>query len=294
MWSLGLGTKVPGRAYSAGVNVPDADLEREYSPSSRVGGSSAPFVADYEARSAAATAALQGVADVLAGGHIVVPGRPGSPVLVFVHGGYWQALSAAASMYLAPGALALGWSYAAIEYTIAPAGAVESMVGECRDGLGAVIAALTDRLGAPPHRVVLAGHSAGAHLAAMVAVAGEPPAAVDRVVLVSGVFDLRPLLRTTVNDPLGLDELRAGRLSPQLLEVAAPCRDGRTEVVVAWGDDDTKAFAAQSLAFVGHLEARGVRAVGFECAGRHHFDIVDDLVRPDTVLGEATVGAWRR
>jgi arylformamidase len=223
---------------------------------------------------------------------VVVPGRPGAPVLVVVHGGYWQALSARSSTYLAPAARALGWSYAALEYTIAPAATVETMVGECRRGLADVVAALEARCGAPPGGVVVAGHSAGAHLAAMVAVVDTPPVPVDRVVLVSGVFDLRPLLHTSVNDPLGLDELRATRLSPQLLEVAAPCRDGHTAVVVAWGDDDTAAFAAQSVEFARRLRDAGVPVVALECAGRHHFDIVDDLVRPDTPLGAVTVGTW--
>lgn len=291
MWSHGGGTKVPRPAYSERMPVPDDELEREYSPSSRVGGTSAPFVADYEARSAAASAALGDREEVLADGTRLVRGEPGAPLLVFVHGGYWQALSAAASTYLAPGAVGLGWSYAALEYTIAPAGTVSSMVDECRCGLERVAESLA--ASADPAVIVLAGHSAGAHLAAMVAVAAEPPVPVDRVVLVSGVFDLRPLLRTTVNDPLHLDESSASTLSPMLLGIGESCAAGRTEVVVTWGDNDTAAFAAQSRAYADMLRAAGVAVCDFECAGRHHFDIVDDLVRPDTPLGSASVGTWR-
>lgn len=290
MWSHGGGTKVPTPAYSDRMPADD-DLEREYSPSSRVGGSSAPFVADYEQRSATASRSLADVEEVLADGTRLVPAAAGAPLLVFIHGGYWQALSAAASTYLAPGARALGWSYAALEYSIAPAGTVATMVDECRDGLAAVV----DRLAAAgrPRALVLAGHSAGAHLAAMVAIAGDPPVPVDRVVLVSGVFDLRPLLRTTVNDPLHLDDSSASTLSPMLLGIGESCAAGRTEVVVAWGDNDTAAFAAQSRAYADMLRAAGVAVCDLECAGRHHFDIVDDLVRPDTPLGSASVGTWR-
>jgi arylformamidase len=271
--------------------VPDVELEREYSPSSRVGGTAAPFVADYEARSAAASAALGDREEVLADGTRLIRGEPGAPLLVFVHGGYWQALSAAASTYLALGAVGLGWSYAALEYTIAPTGTLPAMVDECGRSLTRAVERLAAT--ADPAGLVLAGHSAGAHLAAMVAIAAEPPVPVDRVVLVSGVFDLRPLLRTTVNAPLHLDESSASALSPMLLGVGESCASGRTEVVVAWGDNDTAAFAAQSRDYAAMLLASGARVRACECAGRHHFDIVDDLVRPDTPLGSATVGTWR-
>lgn len=256
-----------------------ADLEREYSPSSRVGGSADPFLAAWVARSRRATAQLAGQVRSLPGGSLAVAAGPGAPLLVFVHGGYWSALSAADSMFLAPSLLAAGWSFAAVEYTVAPRGTVSQMVDECRAALAHVAAALPQ---AGP--VVLAGHSAGAHLAAMVSLVAPSPLPVRRTVLVSGVFDLRPLRHTSVNDPLGLDEHAAGALSPQLLGV-----EGRQEVVVAWGDNDTAAFAAQSRAYAGHLRLAGLVVHERECADRHHFDIVDDLTRPASVLGGLTL-----
>ena len=255
------------------------DLEREYSPSSRVGGSAEPFIADYERRSAAAAGELGDACVTTGGGSLVVAAAPGSPLLVFVHGGYWQALSAADSLYLAPAARRLGWSYAALEYTIAPAGTIPQMVAECCRELADVVARTA------PSSVVVAGHSAGAHLTAMVAVVEAAPCRVDRVVLVSGVYDLRPLVRTTTDDALGLDDRAAAAISPALLPVA-----GTPEVVVAWGDDDTRAFAAQSESYAATLRDAGLAVDAFECAGRHHFDIVDDLVDPATRLGAATLG----
>lgn len=255
------------------------DLEREYSPSSRVGGSSEPFVADHRLRSEAARALLAARLTTTSGGTLLVADDPAAPLLVFIHGGYWQALSAADSLYLAPAALAAGWSYAAVEYTIAPAGTLPSMVDECRAAL-ATLAGLV-----APAQVVLAGHSAGAHLAAMVSLVGPSPVPIARTVLVSGVFDLRPLVHTTVNLPLGLHEAAAAAISPQLLPVAAS-----HEVVVAWGDNETDAFKAQSRAYAAHLAAAGTQVSSVECAGRHHFDIVEDLVRPGTPLGRLALG----
>jgi len=213
---------------------------------------------------------------------MLVAPQPTAPLLVFVHGGYWQALSALDALCLAAAALGHGWSFAAIEYTLAPAGTVEQMVGECRHALGL----LADRVSAS--EVVFAGHSAGAHLAAMVALVAPPPLALSRVALVSGVFDLRPLLHTTVNGPLALSPERAAASSPLLLPVAG----GSTiPVVIACGDNETDAFKDQSRRYAEHLRINGLRVSSIECAPRHHFDIVDDLVDPLTELGRFTLGA---
>jgi arylformamidase len=255
------------------------DLEREYSPSSRVGGSSAPFVADYERRSEVARRELGDRVRALPGGSLFAEARLGAPLLVFVHGGYWQALSAAASLYLAPAALTAGWSYAAVEYTIAPEGSLPQMVHEVAEALGAIAAVA----GECP--LVLAGHSAGAHLAAMVSLAAVAPVPVRRTVLVSGVFDLRPLVHTTVNDALGLDLSTAMLQSPMLMPVV-----GAPEVVVTWGDNDTDAFRAQGTTYAAVVRSAGRSVTMLEREGRHHFDIVDELVDPASPLGAATLG----
>jgi arylformamidase len=107
-------------------------------------------------------------------------------------------------------------------------------------------------------------------------------------VLVSGVYDLRPLVHTTVNDPLGLDLPRAEAASPMLLPVT-----NRPETTVVWGDNETDAFKAQGTTYAARLRGAGVDVSAFECAGRHHFDIVDDLVDPATELGAFTLGGLR-
>jgi arylformamidase len=244
-----------------------SDLEQDYSPSSRVGGSAAPFIEDYRTRSGIARQMLVGRVEELPGGTLFVRAGRESPLLVFIHGGYWQALSAEESLYLAPAALAAGWSFAAVEYTIAPEGDVPRMVDECRAALERVATA------GPFASVVLAGHSAGAHLAAMVSLTAESPLVIDRVVLLSGVFDLRPLVHTTVNDQLGLTPAEAAALSPMLLPVV-----GRPETLVTWGDNDTDAFKAQGHVYAAKLRAAGLVVVEHERPRRHHFDILDDLV----------------
>jgi arylformamidase len=105
------------------------------------------------------------------------------------------------------------------------------------------------------------------------------------VVLVSGVYDLRPLVHTSVNDVLGLDETAAADLSPVLHPSV-----GDADVVVAWGDNETDAFTTQSRGYADHVRADGLHVVELECSGRHHFDIVDDLADLSAPLGALTLG----
>lgn len=261
-----------------------SDLEREYSPSSRVGGSADPFIDGYQERSTAAHQGFGPRVVRLPGGSLLVPApSPDAPVLVFVHGGYWQALSAADSLYLAPGLHRLGWSYLAVEYTLAPHASLHAMVDQCTAALAELAQVLPQR-----GPVVLAGHSAGGHLVAMAALVRTAPVPLHRVVLVSGVYDLRPLVHTSVNDVLGLDDAGAAELSPALQPAHG---DADVEVVVAWGDNETDAFKAQSRAYADHLRSHGLLVVHIECAGRHHFDIVDDLTVPESTLGALSLEA---
>jgi arylformamidase len=190
---------------------------------------------------------------------------------VFVHGGYWQDLSKAESFFAAPGTLAQGIAFAALDYTLAPHADMDQIVAE-------VIAALwflrrqATGLGIDPARIVVSGSSAGAHLAAMAAVemsAEEQPA---RLILLSGIYDLRPLRGTYVNDALAMSEACAVRNSPALRACAHLPACG-----IAWAQNDTDEFKRQSRQFAHVLEGAGRDVLRLEVPERNHFDIVHDL-----------------
>ncbi|NUR83604.1 MAG: alpha/beta hydrolase fold domain-containing protein, partial [Nonomuraea sp.] len=130
--------------------------------------------------------------------------------------------------------------------------------------------------GVDPARIHLAGSSAGAHLAALTLLRGEVP--IRSATLLSGVYDLRPLVGTTVNAPLGLTDAEAWRLSP-LRQV----RRSAARLVVAWGEIETAAFKAQSRAFAAAMEAAGTRVETRELPGLNHFDNVFTLTDPATL-----------
>lgn len=202
------------------------------------------------------------------------------PVLVFFHGGYWQELSKHDSFFPAWSAVEQGWAYAAVDYTLAPQVSLDEIVSECRDALN-TIRVEAGGLGVDPSRVVVAGSSAGAHLAAMVALApAVSHAPLAGAVLVSGIYDLEPLIGTSINEALGLDVQSAQRNSPLLENV-----DAFPPTVLAYGDNETSEFKSQTHRFERHLEAAGIAVSSLCVAGRNHFDVIMDLAEPHSALG---------
>lgn len=256
------------------------ELERQYQPSSMTGGSFMPFVAAYAALSAqarAAHAAREGLAYGWSPTQVLdyFPAAPGAGLHVFIHGGYWQALSQRESAGMAPALLAAGQAFATLNYTLAPHARLGEMVAECRDAL-IWLAAHAAELGFDPGRVTLSGHSAGAHLVAMLLGAESVALAragitVTDAILISGVFDLEPIALMSVNDPLQLTASEIATLSPMH---HLPQLGTRYRVTV--GERDTAEFIRQSRSYAERLR-RGGHSVSFDLqTGRHHYDIILD------------------
>lgn len=260
-----------------------ATREREYSPSSAIGGNYAPYIARYVEQSARAKATVPVTPDLRYGdapratldyfpasGAITRPG-----LLVYIHGGYWQELSKAESAFLAPAWHAAGMAHAVVGYTLAPEARLPDIVGECRAAL-AFLHARADTLGFDPANVVIAGSSAGGYLTA--ACADRSPAPVRGIVPVSGIFDVLPLVGTSINDALGLDPPEAAAL-----DLLAPERQ-YCPAVVAWGEVETSEFKRQSRDFAARLAATGTPCETLEVPGRNHFDVILELGDPASTL----------
>jgi arylformamidase len=280
---------------------PRERLEREYSPSS-VLDSIEPFVRAYRHESLEALRRLPVRRDVRYGPGSddrldLAPAGPDAPLLVFFHGGYWQELGKADSLFPAPGLVADGIAYAAVEYTLAPRAGLDQIVDQARRSV-AFLAGNAPALGFDGRRIHLGGHSAGAQLAAMAMltdwerVAGLAPGFVAGGVLVSGVYDLEPLLGTYINEALGLDVAAARRNSPLLLCGAgaggvAGRRPALAPAIVSWGEIEPSEFGRQGRDFATAWAAAGGLVDELEVRGRNHFDILFDLAQPTTELGVA-------
>lgn len=206
--------------------------------------------------------------------------RPrGAPrgLIVFLHGGYWKEFGRADWSHFAKGGLAAGWAVAIPSYSLAPAARIATMV---RQAAAATIAAAR----AVDGPLVLAGHSAGGHLALRLGcrdvALGVAADRLTRIVAISPVADLRPLLDLSMNDVLGLTAEEAADESPVL---SRPC-----EVpVTVW------AGAEERPVFLEHAAALARAWPGTTCVvepGRHHFDVTDGLETPASPMMGALIG----
>jgi arylformamidase len=277
--------------------------EREYSPSSCIGGNYQPFMEAYRAQSIQARSHTESRGAtwhvVRYGGEasqrvdLCVPAKashsasPLPALLVFIHGGYWQALSAADSLFAASACVDHGHAFAAIDYTLAPDATLPLIVDECRRAL-ACLTRQAAALGFDAQRIVVAGSSAGAHLAAMVARPGwrasNAAITVRAAVLVSGIYELEPLVGTSINTALQLDADSAHAQSPARLPLAR-----FPQALVAWGEVETQEFKRQSRHFARDLQRAGTAAQTLEVPLRNHFDVILDLANPATSLGARTL-----
>lgn len=184
------------------------------------------------------------------------------PTLMFVHGGYWQALDKSFFSHMARGLNALGVSVAVPSYDLCP----DVGIGDIVEQMRAACAALHRETGAP---VVISGHSAGGHLAAcLVATEAHVPAAYA----ISGLFELAPLIPTSLNQKLGLDTAEAEALSPLFW----PAPAGKTLDAVVGGDESSE-FLRQSAAIVRAWGEQGVATRYEEIADANHFTVVAPL-----------------
>lgn len=208
------------------------------------------------------------------------------PVFLFIHGGYWRALSKGHSAFMAPMLAAQGIATVVPDYTLAPAASLTEITRQMR----AVLAYLWNNaagLGIDPTRIVVGGSSAGGHLAACLAMPGWQasaglPASVPHAALpVSGLFDLAPIAASHVQDWMHLTPDEVADLSP--LRHA----DGSARAVVALAQTETPGFQRQSAAY-----ARATGAPLLTVPGRNHFDVILELCDSGTPLSQALIGLF--
>lgn len=200
-------------------------------------------------------------------------GRPEGLVL-FVHGGYWMKFDRSIWSQFAAGLTARGWAVAMPSYTLAPEARIQDMTREMVRALSVA----ADHVAGP---ICLTGHSAGGHLVARlgcrdVALAPALRARLKKIVPISPLPDLRPLLDISMNETLGLDAGEAAAESPVLHEAPDP------PVTVWVGAEERPVFLDQAMALreAWNCELR-------VDPGRHHFDVIDGLLSAESPLVES-------
>jgi arylformamidase len=205
-------------------------------------------------------------------------GEGEGPVVVFIHGGYWQALDGSFFSHCARGLNAHGITVAVPTYDLCPAVTVGEIVGQMQ-----AAARELAKLGRP---LVISGHSAGGQLAACLLATDWPAldaSLPDDFILaayaISGLFDLVPLLETSINKALRLDAASARAASPLFWK--APTR-GSLDAVV--GENESAEYHRQSKAAVERWGAAGLATRFGVVAGANHFTAIAPLADPGSPM----------
>lgn len=201
---------------------------------------------------------------------IFLPEQNLKGLYVFVHGGYWKAFDKSIWSWLADKLVQQGYIVAIPSYTLAPAARLSEMTKE----IAATITYMAKRFEGP---IQLAGHSAGGHLVTRMLCRNAPLAAdvqqrINLVHSISGLHDLRPLLNTSMNGVLQLDEAEAIQESSALQTPATHAR-----LVCTVGADERPEFLRQNDLLANIWAGLGVETQSLQVAGRHHFNIIDEL-----------------
>lgn len=231
---------------------------------------SAQIVADWEARSTRLRARHTESMDLRYGKDErnridYFAARRDGPVLMFIHGGYWQNRAKELFAFVAEGPLAWGINVALIGYTLAPQKRLDGIVAEIHAAAG-WLAQSVPMLGGDPRQLFVSGWSAGGHLTAM---AMSHPA-VRGGLAISGIYDLEPMRLCYINDKLRLDEEEARRNSP-----------GPTDkrLYVAYGADELPELCRQSEDYAKRLKEKAA-----SLPGRNHFSVLEELASPHGAL----------
>jgi len=198
-------------------------------------------------------------------------------LVVFVHGGYWMRFGRADWSHFAAGAVEHGYAVALPSYPLCP----DASIAEITTSISNAVCHLSARVEGP---VFLGGHSAGGHLVTRLICTDSPlPANVvdrlGRVLSISGVHDLVPLLHTSMNDTLKLDMRQAIDASPVRQMPRQSCEIG------AWvGANERPVFVQQSQLLAMQWNGVGGCVTTMVEPGRHHFDVIDGLQQADSPM----------
>ena len=205
-----------------------------------------------------------------------------APIVAFIHGGYWRALSKDHYGFIAAPLIDAGAAVALMDYDLCPSVHLSTLV----DQVAASITWLRNHarsINGDPDRIVLAGNSAGAHLAAMMLSRdwndGESPGFIQGAVLVTGIYDLAPVQKIQVRDDVHLTPQDLTRLSPLYLDIA-----NAAPAVLAVGGDEPELWIDQSRRYHRKLVDAGLESEFMVVPGHHHFSITRDLADPDAPL----------
>jgi arylformamidase len=210
--------------------------------------------------------------------------RAGAPVFVFIHGGYWRALSSKEFSFVALGLQPLGITTVVINYSLCPKVSIDEITRQARAAVAWELRNIGEH-GGDSKRVAVGGHSAGGHLSAMClqtawadeyGLPGDPLAA---AALLSGIYDIAPLRYSYLQPQIQLDDGVIRRNSP--LFSVGTCS---TPTLIGWGSNESSEFTRQASTMHAASQAMGNRTELIAQANANHFSALYELEEPGSPL----------
>ncbi|MEI2384682.1 alpha/beta hydrolase [Breoghania sp. JC706] len=204
-------------------------------------------------------------------------GTEARTIALFLHGGYWQALDRKHFSHMARGLNAHGYTVCVASYDLCPDVRIGTIVSEIRD--------LAEYLWETYRKPIVAyGHSAGGHLTASLLATdwrarSLPPALAAAGMAISGLFDLLPLIGTSVNTALKMDQREAIANSPIAMGIPYG-----TRLIAAVGGEESAEYKRQSRVIVDFWSRGGIESTLREEAGANHFTVIAPLANPESAL----------
>ena len=214
--------------------------------------------------------------------------KPGGPVLVYIHGGYWRSGSKDDNCHFVPTFTRRGATVVLVEYDLCPKVTVTDIVRQTRAAVGWVCKNIT-RYGGEPSKVFISGHSAGGHLTAMALAndwtkEGLPENCIKGATATSGVYDLDMVMRISVQEQTQITPEIAMLNNPLLHPPRADC-----PVIVAVGGAEPKGWQQMSRDYFEYCEQNGMSAEYLIVPGANHYTMSDKLLDDTNPLTQAMI-----
>jgi len=205
------------------------------------------------------------------------------PLFFYIHGGYWRSRDKRDFAYIFDTFHHDDINIAIVNYDLCPNVTVEKICIEVSNALN-WLTQQSESLGFDPHNIHACGHSAGAHILAMLLAQDNPICSITdgticRAYLISGIYELSPVLKISVNQEIRLMESEVERLSPISYPVST-----RTDCHIIVGGDEPEGWKEQSSLYAHHVRHQGGRASLIELSRHNHFSILEELQSADTDL----------
>lgn len=214
--------------------------------------------------------------------------KPGGPVLVYIHGGYWRSGSKEDNCNFVPTFTNRGVTVVLVEYDLCPQVTVTDIVRQTRASIAWVYRNVM-RYSGNPAKIFVSGHSAGGHLTAMALAhdwAGEglPDDLIKGAVATSGVYDLEMVMKISVQEQVRMTAADAKLNSPLLNPPRVQC-----SLVVAVGGDEPRGWQRMSEDYFRYCKQNGMNVEYLVEPQANHYTMSEHLLDEARPLTQAMI-----